>query len=137
VCKDGESQPQVFRIVYEEGLPDGFSYACEKLGVAVWKLATGWGTLRERLQDAAMELVILQEADFPDDLVEEWKSIIHDLTKGRMKYRRVIKDGEFVDEPVGLIVSTVGYARKETLLCLARRICNLESRMTDSDRLDL
>jgi len=137
VCQEREPQPQVFEIVYGEGRPDGFSYACEKLGVAVWKLATGWGTLRERLQDAAIELVILQEADFPDDLVNEWKKIVHDLTKGKMKYQHVIKDGELVDEPVGLIASTVGYARKETLLDLARRICSLERKMIDRDGLNL
>ncbi len=129
MCQDDQSEEVVFSVVYEESSPDGFSYACEKLGVAVWKLATGWGTLRERLQDAAIELLILQETDFPDDLVAKWKTLIRDLTKGKMKYRRVIKDGELVPEPIGLVASTVGYARKYTLQDLARRICGLESEM--------
>jgi hypothetical protein len=35
-------------------LPDSFGYACEKFGVAVWKLATGIGKIKERLDDASI-----------------------------------------------------------------------------------
>jgi hypothetical protein len=42
----------------------GFPMHCEKLGGAVWTLATGWGTLRERLVDAAINSSFFRKAIF-------------------------------------------------------------------------
>ena len=67
---------------------EGLIYAREKLGVAVWKLATGIGDIKSRLSNAYIELAIIQEGDLPIDLVDDWKE----------KYRGVGLSGWDFDE---------------------------------------
>ncbi|MDH3944215.1 MAG: hypothetical protein OEV06_08995 [Anaerolineae bacterium] len=114
-------------IEFTDDWEGGFEYAREKLGVAVWKLATGVDGIKSRLADAYIELVILQESDFPSHLVDDWKQIKADLTSGKMQYRTVVKNGEIAKEPVGLLYSTLRYMRKEKAKEIARRICSLKA----------
>jgi hypothetical protein len=118
-----------FVIVFENAAPDGMLYAREKLGVAVWKLATGVGGIKERLSDAFIEIVILQENDFPRQLRDQWKQICSDLTCGKMQYDTKVEDGHLVKVPVGKLYSTLRYMRKKKAQNIAKRICLLEARL--------
>jgi hypothetical protein len=104
-------------------------YALEKLGVAVWKLATGIDGIKARLADAYIELAILQETNLPEHLVDEWEQIKHDLTNGKMKYKPQVIDAELMRVPVGKLCSTLRYMRKSKAQDIARRICSLESKL--------
>jgi hypothetical protein len=108
---------------------DSLLYACEKLGVAVWKLATGVDDIKGRLSDAYIELAILQETDLPPDLFDDWKRIKKDLTSGKMQFRTRAKDGKLVKEPVGLVPSTLRYMRKKKAEDIAKRICHLKFKL--------
>jgi len=108
---------------------DGFEYTREKLEVAVWKLATGVGGIKERLADAYIELAILQESDFPPELSEEWRQVLFELTKGKMQYETVVKNGRLVEVPTGHLYSTLRYMRKSKAQRLAERICVLAAKM--------
>ena len=110
---------------------DRLSYAHEKLAVAVWKLATGAEGVKARLADAFMELVVLQESDFPPELRDLWRQIRSALTSGKMQYDRVIRDGEIVEVPAGRLYSTLRFMRVEKAQLIARQICELDSRLDD------
>lgn len=107
----------------------GIGYAREKLGVAVWKLATGIEGIKARLADAYIELAVLQESDLPPDLVDEWKRIKSDLTSGKMQFETRDIDGELVEVPLGPLYSTLRYVRKKKAKDIARRICSLEAQI--------
>ena len=106
-------------------------YAREKLGVAVWKLATGEGEIKSRLADAALELTVLQSGDLPADLEEDWLQIRADLTSGKMQYVRAVRDGALVKEQIGLVKSTLRYMRKDKAVDIAKRICTLEAQLQE------
>jgi hypothetical protein len=116
-------------IVFEPMKGSSILYACEKLGVAVWKLATGVEGIKARLANAYIELAILQESDFPPDLVDEWKQIKSDLTSGKMQYDTRVVDGELVEVPVGPLYSTLRYMRKKKAQDIAQRICSLKAQL--------
>lgn len=126
---DNKTDSNSHEIEYQSIEGHGLRYAREKLGVAVWKLATGIEGIKARLADAFIELAILQESDFPPDLVNEWKQIKSDLTGGKMQYDIRVIDGELVEVPVGLLYSTLRYMRKNKAKDIARRICSLESKL--------
>jgi hypothetical protein len=118
-------EPYSFEIVYRAVEPNGLAYAREKLGVAVWKLATGTGNIKARLADAFIELMILQESDLPPQFRSEWRQIRSDLTSGKMQFSTVARDGELVDVPVGRLYSTLRYMRLNKAKSIAERICRL------------
>jgi hypothetical protein len=66
--------------------------------------------------------------------VGEWKAILRDLTKGKMMYQLVNRGGHLVNEPLGLVASTVTYIRKETARDIARRICLLEAKLSERQK---
>jgi hypothetical protein len=108
-----------------------YAYAREKLEMAVWKLATGEGEVKSRLADAAIELFILQEGDLPADLEAERREIVAQLTSGKMQYETRAKEGQLVQEPVGLLYSTLRFMRRKRAVELAERICTLEAKLED------
>lgn len=55
------------------------SYASEKLEAAIYTLATGRGTIRDRLFYAWQCFMNLEELHFPDELVPEFKKIMNSL----------------------------------------------------------
>ena len=126
---DNDPQSISYEISYAPQEGDGLRYAREKLGVSVWKLATGIEGIKARLADAYIELAILQESDFPPDLVDEWKRIKSDLTSGKMQYETKVIDGELAEQPVGLLYSTLRYMRKKKAEDIARRICSLKAQL--------
>ena len=128
-AKDNYQQSNVIKVVYEDRESNNFSYAREKLGVAVWELATSVEEIKVRLANAFIELAILQESDFPAELVELYKSIHHELTRGKMQYYPAIKDGELVKVPAGKLYSTLRYMRKAKAQEIARQILELKERL--------
>ena len=101
------------------------------MGVAVWKLATGVGEIKARLADAYIEIAILQETDFPQELRGKWEQIHSDLTCGKMQYDTRVKDGQIVEVPVGRLYSTLRYMRKDKAQRIAQQICKLEAILSD------
>jgi len=123
------SQPREIKVTEHAAALNGASYAHEKLGVAVWKLATGPGGIKSRLADAYIELAILQPSDIPGDLLEDWRRIRADLTSGKMQYETAIVDGELVQRPVGLLLSTLRHMRTSKATRIAERICLLDAKL--------
>jgi hypothetical protein len=109
-------------------------YACEKLGVAVWKLATGTGVIKERLADAYIELAILQETDFPEELRSQYNQIRYDLTCGKMQYENRVENGRISKIPAGRLYSTLRYMQKVKAQRIAQQICDLEAKLNDFRR---
>jgi len=95
-------------------------YALSKLRHAVWKLATGEHSIKARLADAYIELAIIQEADLPSGILERWKDIRADLTRGRMQYELRIVGGEWAHQPIGLLYSTLRTMRTARTVCRHR-----------------
>ncbi len=56
-------------------------YASECFSKAVFALATGTGSIRERLHAASIGFAPLHEEDIPDDLRGEYQAILDALTK--------------------------------------------------------
>src|ERR1041385_2599534 len=117
------------KVVYESHEPDKLAYACEKLGVAVWKLATGIEEIKARLADAYTELAILQESDFPLELADLYKGICYKLTCGKMQYDTAIKNGKLVRVPAGRLYSTLRYMRKDKAQEIGRQIYELKEKL--------
>lgn len=109
----------------------GFEYAGEKLGTAVWKLATGKGEIKARLSDAYVELAILQKGDLPEEHWEELQAIRQELTRGKMQYQTRLVEGELVERPMGKLPSTLRYMRLNRAQIIAERICALEAKVKD------
>lgn len=62
------------------------SYAKEKIGSAVYSLATGRGDIKERLWNSFLGFHPLKESDFPDDLKDKWNDLKVRLTTEEPKY---------------------------------------------------
>jgi len=133
--EDGTSRPSDEQSEFvSQASPDSSSepslyYAAEKLDAAVRKLAVGTESIKARLADAYIELAILQETDFPAELVGEWRRILTDLTSGKMQYSTEVRDGQIVRVPVGLLYSTLRYMRKRKAAEIAQRILDLKAKL--------
>ena len=122
--------PVEIKVVYQEMHQGDPWYALDKLRAAIWKLATGAEGIKARLADAYIELAIIQEADLPPGVCECWKEIKSDLTRGKMQYESHVMAGELVQQPVGLLYSTLRYMRKDKATDIAKRICMLEAELS-------
>lgn len=69
------------------------SYASEKLEAAVYTLATGSGTIRDRLYYAYLCFINLEEFHFPNELLPEFKKIMNCLCSEDAS-SGIIKDSE-------------------------------------------
>jgi hypothetical protein len=118
------------KVVYQEVHQGDPWYELDKLRAAIWKLATGAEGIKARLADAYIELAIIQEADLPSSVCERWKEIKSDLTRGKMQYETRIMAGELVQQPVGLLYSTLRHMRKDKAIDIAKRICALEAELS-------
>lgn len=76
-----------------------------------------------------IELAILQESDFPPDLVDEWKQLKTDLTSGKMQFYTKVIDGELVEVEMGCLYSTLRYMRNKKAQDIAKRICFLSAKL--------
>ena len=91
-------------------------YVREKLGQALDALATGLGTLQERLRNAMLNIVVLEPEDFVDD---ESRSLFAELSYW-------ITDTE-AEADEGTIAATVTPLNDEEARRLAQIIVDLDS----------
>lgn len=89
-------------------------YLREKLYSAVFSLATGEGDLPERLEAAALSLVVLEPEQMPADIGQEYRAIYAELTK---------REAEIAGE--GKIRATVRNLTYHEASGIAERILNL------------
>lgn len=96
------------------------SYAREKINSAANALASGTGTIQQRLMDAYMQFHPLRTDDFPDDLKEDWDAIHAALTTEEPTYNEK-------NEPiVGRVENTLKKMSDEDASELATRITELQ-----------
>lgn len=125
------SQNRTNKTPYVDQAGDCF-YALEKLGHAVYVLATGKATIRGRIIDAFLALSPLQDRDFPVQLQPDFQWIKSELTKKPAKTITVIKDGHVTQESTGQLGATVPNMRLNRIVAVAERICSLEARLRDA-----
>ena len=102
----------------EQGL---YSYAQEKLGAAMIKLATGERDIKSRLKSVYdSELCGLTIKNFPDELKEDWQKIMQELTK---LGPRSINGTSIIIHPLN---NTLGSIRLATGAKIAEKICDLK-----------
>jgi len=65
----------------EQTMLDRYRYANEKLTMAIYKLATGEGKIKDRLCESFIEIAILSDNDFPQELRANFRDILKTLTK--------------------------------------------------------
>lgn len=99
----------------------GASYAREKLGAAVYTLATGTEVLQKRLVDAFISMSAVSERDFKDDRRTEWRSIYERAT--------AVESGPYD----GRYQNTLLTLNDGDAVQLARDICELEAMMSFED----
>jgi hypothetical protein len=94
-------------------------YAHEKLNAAIYDLAVGTGSIRERLSAASDEFGPLTENDFPLDYRDRWKALNGSL--------RQHKDPADIDSParVGDVPYTLDRLTDEEMSQIAMEIWNL------------
>ncbi|HEY0875551.1 MAG TPA: hypothetical protein VGD94_18890 [Vicinamibacterales bacterium] len=98
-------------------------YTREKLGAAVQKLATGKGRIKERLNEAAVELVMVDDKVFTEtkDIYYEapnyWKRIMDALTAA--------KTG--APNQTGIFASSIEQMTEEEAAQVAQSIVSLDS----------
>lgn len=102
----------------------GASYAREKLDRAVYALATGTGTIQERLVDAFIMMSAVSDHDFQGERLEEWRSIYKRATTPRPG---AVGDGNYQKALLGL--------NDDEASKLAGDICELNA-MMDMDLTD-
>ena len=85
-----------------------YSYAREKLGVAIETMAIGEGDVRQRLLQAYMSFHPLNSNHFPQEFQERWEWIEKQITKFGPEY-------DYKGEPVvGSVENTMKKIRKAT-----------------------
>ena len=101
----------------------GSSYAREKLGAAVYSLATSPGNIKTRLWGAYLSFHTLKDNDFPDEYKDDWKFIHDSLTTANPS---VDDKGEVT---TGKVQNTLKTLDEDVCIQIAERICDLESRL--------
>lgn len=87
----------------------------EKLRRALYYLAVGEGDVRERLTNAYNQLRVVREDEIPPEMLEEWNSILNDLThRGPLQ-----SSGLLLKDAAS---HTLGRMRKRTARRIAKRI---------------
>jgi hypothetical protein len=98
------------------------SYAREKLGLAVNKMRTNPGCIRDRLKQAFKhDLSAVMERDFTGQDLKDWKWI---MSKVGRKGPTIGEDGEVMPYSGGIDNSLVGL-HKETYIKIAEKLCYL------------
>ena len=92
-------------------------YAKEKMGVAVWILATSPGRIKERLFGSAIEVCIVEDA-MPPAYLSEYESIVRSL------------NSQPAQAEEGTINATLAVMDEDQAVDIAKRICELDSKIT-------
>lgn len=101
----------------------GLSYAREKLGAAVYSLATGPGNIKTRLLGAYSSFPTLKDSDFPDEYRDDWRFIHGILTAEEASFDSKGK------VTTGKVQNTLKVLDEDVCVQIAERICDLESRL--------
>jgi hypothetical protein len=99
--------------------PARLSYAKDKFNYAVYLLAVGPGDVRSRLKRAFIDFKPVQDQDIPDDLLEDFRSIVKELKK----FEPVVRAGGVIAAPKRI--------QNRTGVKIAERIYNLAARLED------
>jgi hypothetical protein len=99
-----------------------YSYTHEKLSQAVDSLATGTGSIQDRLLNAALALHVLRAKDFPEEMANEFSSLWQEFTK----------QPAMANE--GTLQATILRMSDGEAAEWASRILHLHSRISDMDR---
>ena len=86
------------------------SDAREKFAQAVWTLATGTGTIRQRVLSAFVAFAPLPASDFPQELRDEYDAILTALTKLQAKADQssvLATLSEMTDEEAGSLAEQI------------------------------
>ncbi len=102
-------------------------YAKEKMGGAVYSLATGTGTLKERIWYAYLSFSNLKEKDFPDELKEEWKFIYTTLINEPPSYSA---SGEVTN---GRVQNTLETLDQDTCATITKSIYELNAKLRQEE----
>ncbi len=102
-------------------------YAREKMGGAVYSLATGTGNLKERLWYAYLSFSNLEEKDFPDELKIEWNFIHTTLINEPPSYNA---SGEVTN---GRVQNTLELLDEDTCATIAKSIYELNAKLRRGD----
>ena len=108
-----------------------YHYASEKLTGAIYKLATGKGPIKDRLSESFIELAILSEDDFPEELRAEYHDIMKTLTKNPSRQIPGFVDGIHTTVSSGRSGATIPFLRIEKAVTVAGRIVSLCYRLND------
>jgi len=103
------------------------SYAREKMGVAVVDLATGKGTIQDRLWKAYLGFHPVSEDDFPDGLAEDYLEIMSILTREEPSYDT---RGEVT---TGSVQNTLAKMTADEASDVAQMIVNINYKLHRSD----
>ena len=95
-------------------------YAAEKLELAVYELATGIGTAKDRVYAAALVFWPVQPGDLPASLRADYAAIRRDLTKREPRAKE------------GRILATLWRMQNRTAAKIAQRIYELRDKLHDS-----
>ena len=106
-------------------------YALEKAKMAVYELARGRGDLKDRLSQAFIELIRIDQRVLSDDLQSDYQWITDSLTSKPAKQRAFIK-GRWVEGIEGRIGATLAYMRWNTAEEIADRIIQFASQLEDA-----
>ena len=101
-----------------------YFYAEEKLANMIYGLATGEEDARHRLAENSMDIIILNEKDFPEELRKDFLWIKKEITK-----KGAIKDPSGKMVIVGAVHHTVRHIRNSTVSKIIVKIYSLYSRI--------
>lgn len=106
-------------------------YARKQFHLAVYALATGPGTIKERLLEASCYLAMVQPGHLPRDLRDEFARLMAILTKNSAKTVTTVRFGRPVTESTGSLGATIPFMRKATAVMVAQTICAIEARLRE------
>jgi len=99
--------------------------------MAVHHLVVGEGTIKQRLFDAAVEIVMVSQRDLPHDLREDFAWVEAAVTKNPSKPVTGTLQKRIVGGSTGRLGATIPYMRVATAVKVAERICYIEARLRD------
>ena len=97
-----------------------YHYAEEKHESTIYGLATGEEDARHRLAENSLDIIILNEKDFPEELCKDFNWIKKEMTK-----KGAIKDPSGKTVIVGAVHHTVKHIRNSTASKIAKKFYSL------------
>jgi len=102
-----------------DSYPNSLNYVCEKLGVAVYNMAVGTGSIQDRVHSGYMSFHTLSPKDFPDGELRTRYESIHD------RLTALTEPPEHGNR-LGKVRYTLNHMSEEDAVELAKDIYNLD-----------